>query len=116
MSLRSNSRAANVPAEKTHGKINLCRWMPEADADGDLYGENGERMPYYPARPRQQPPYELAWDGALGDFRTLVLEMRRMRPRRLGRKGVILGSADDAFAQNHRRCRSRSAYLRQHLC
>jgi len=31
--------------------------------------------------------------GALGDFRTLVLEMRRMRPRRLRRKGVILGSA-----------------------
>lgn len=24
----------------------------ESDAEGDLYGENGERMPYYPARPR----------------------------------------------------------------
>jgi transposase len=24
----------------------------ENDAEGDLYGENGERMPYYPARPR----------------------------------------------------------------
>ena len=62
MSLRINSRAANFTAEKTHGKINLCQWMPEPDADSDLYGENGERMPYYPARPRQQPPYELAWD------------------------------------------------------
>ena len=62
MSLRINSRAANFTAEKTHGRISLCHWMPEADADGDLYGENGERMPYYPARPRQQPPYELAWD------------------------------------------------------
>ena len=25
----------------------------ERDAEGDLYGENGERMPYHPARPRQ---------------------------------------------------------------
>ena len=25
----------------------------DRDADGDLYGENGEKMPYYPARPRQ---------------------------------------------------------------
>ena len=24
----------------------------EGDAEGDLYGENGEKMPYYPARPR----------------------------------------------------------------
>ena len=24
----------------------------ESDAEGDLYGENGEKMPYYPARPR----------------------------------------------------------------
>jgi hypothetical protein len=68
MSLRINSRAANFTAEKTHGKINLCQWMPEADADGDLYGENGERMPYYPARPRQQPPYELAWDPNAWQF------------------------------------------------
>ena len=28
--------------------------QPESDAEEDLYGENGERMPYYPARPRQQ--------------------------------------------------------------
>ena len=54
MSLRINSRA-----EKTHGKINLRQWMPEPDADSDLYGENGERMPYYPARPRQQRSDEL---------------------------------------------------------
>ena len=114
MSLRSNSRAANVPAEKTHGKINLCRWMPEADADGDLYGENGCHTILLV--PGNNLLMSLLGTGALGDFRRLVLEMRRMRPRRLGRKGVILGSADDAFAQNHRRCRSRSAYLRQHLC
>ena len=62
MSLRINSWAAKFTVENTHGKINRCQWMPEADADGDLCGENGERMPYYPARPRQLPPYELAWD------------------------------------------------------
>jgi hypothetical protein len=62
MSLRINSRAANFTAENTNGKIDLRQWMPEADAEGDLYGENGERMPYYPARPRQQVPYELVWD------------------------------------------------------
>lgn len=27
--------------------------IPDLDADDDLYGENGEKMPYYPARPRQ---------------------------------------------------------------
>ena len=32
---------------------------PGHDAEGDLYGENGERMPYYPARPRQQRSDEL---------------------------------------------------------
>src|SRR5215472_15883798 len=26
---------------------------PERDPEGDVYGENGERMPYHPARPRQ---------------------------------------------------------------
>lgn len=26
---------------------------PERDPEGDAYGENGERMPYYPARPRE---------------------------------------------------------------
>ena len=62
MSLRINSAAANFTAENTHGKINLCQWMPAADADGDLYGENGELMPYYPARPREQRSYELARD------------------------------------------------------
>jgi len=29
------------------------RSRPDRDADGDLYGENGEKMPYYPARPRR---------------------------------------------------------------
>jgi hypothetical protein len=62
MSLRINFRATNFTAETSHGKINPCQRMPEVDADGDLYGENGERMPYYPARPRQQRSYELAWD------------------------------------------------------
>jgi hypothetical protein len=62
MSLNINSRAASFTAENTHGKINPCQRMPEVDADGDLYGENGERMPYYPARPRQQRSYELVWD------------------------------------------------------
>jgi hypothetical protein len=66
MSLRINSRAGNFTAEKTHGKINLCQWMPEADAYGDLYGENGERMPCYPARPRQQPRYELSPEFGYG--------------------------------------------------
>ena len=62
MSLRINSQAPNVTPENTQGKSNFHQWMPEADAEGDLYGENGERMPYYPARPRQQGPYELVWD------------------------------------------------------
>jgi hypothetical protein len=57
MSLWINSRAAKFTAENAHGKIKPCQWMPEADLDGDPYGENGERMPYYPARPRQQRPY-----------------------------------------------------------
>ena len=26
---------------------------PEHDPEADAYGENGERMPYYPARPRE---------------------------------------------------------------
>ena len=68
MALRINSRAANVTAEKIHGKIALRQWMPEADAEGDLYGENGERLPYYPARPRQQRSYELAWDQSAWRF------------------------------------------------
>ena len=29
------------------------RHRPERDPEGDAYGENGERMPYYPARPRE---------------------------------------------------------------
>jgi len=32
---------------------------PDHDAEGDLYGKNGERTPYYPARPRQQHSEEL---------------------------------------------------------
>jgi len=62
MSLKMNSQAPSFTAENTPGKIDFRQWVPEADAEGDLYGENGERMPYYPARPRQQVPYELVWD------------------------------------------------------
>jgi hypothetical protein len=62
MSLRINSQAPSFSAENTRGKIDFRQWVPWADAEGDLYGENGERMPYYPARPRQQGPYELVWD------------------------------------------------------
>jgi hypothetical protein len=29
------------------------RHRPERDPEGDAYGENGEQMPYYPARPRE---------------------------------------------------------------
>jgi len=29
------------------------RSRTDRDADDDLYGENGEKTPYYPARPRQ---------------------------------------------------------------
>jgi hypothetical protein len=44
---------------------------PERDAEEDVYGENGERMPYHPARPRQPRSGELAYepldrDGSLG--------------------------------------------------
>ena len=62
MSLKMNSQAPSFTAENTPGKIDFRQWVPEADAEGDLYGENGVRMPYYPARPRQQDPYELVWD------------------------------------------------------
>jgi hypothetical protein len=62
MTLRINSLAPSFTAENTQGKTKFRQWVPEADAEGDLYGENGERMPYYPARPRQQGPYELVWD------------------------------------------------------
>ena len=58
MSLRINSQAPSFTAENTQGKTDFRQRVPEADAEGDLYGENGERMPYYPARPRQQGPYE----------------------------------------------------------
>jgi hypothetical protein len=33
---------------------------PERDPEGDVYGENGERMPYYPARPSQSRSGEVA--------------------------------------------------------
>jgi hypothetical protein len=62
MSLKINSQAPSFTAKNTQGKIDFRQWVPEAGAEGDLYGENGERMPYYPARPRQQGPYELVWD------------------------------------------------------
>ena len=62
MSLMINSQAPNFAAENTQGEMNFHERMPEADAEGDLHGENGERTPYYPARPRQQVPYELVWD------------------------------------------------------
>jgi hypothetical protein len=39
------------------------RHRPERDLEGDAYGENGERMPYYPARPRELPSGVVA--GAL---------------------------------------------------
>jgi len=35
---------------------------PEHDPEADVYGENGERMPYDPARPRQFCSEELARD------------------------------------------------------
>src|SRR6516164_584373 len=35
---------------------------PERDPEGDVYGENGERMPYHPARPREFCSEELARD------------------------------------------------------
>ena len=62
MSSGINSQAPSFTTDNTQGKIDVRQWVPEADAEGDLYGENGERMPYYPARPRQRGPYELAWD------------------------------------------------------
>ena len=41
---------------------------PERDAESDAYGENGERMPYYPARSRELHPGEPA--------RTALTEMQ----------------------------------------
>jgi hypothetical protein len=72
MSLKINSQAANSTAKTTQREINFRQWIPEADAECDLYGENGERMPYYPARPRHQDPYELVWNQ---NAWRLVLEM-----------------------------------------
>jgi len=40
-------------------RVARCRAPVE---EQDPYGENGERMPYYPARPRGQGSYELVWD------------------------------------------------------
>jgi hypothetical protein len=34
---------------------------PERDAESDAYGENGERMPYHPPRPREVRSGELAY-------------------------------------------------------
>ena len=62
MYLKINSQAPNSTAKNTQREINFRQRIPEADAEGDLYGENGERMPYYPARPRHQDPYELVWN------------------------------------------------------
>ena len=62
MTLRTNSEAPRIIPENTQGKSNRHQWKAEADEEGELYGENGERMPYYPARPRQQHSYELSWD------------------------------------------------------
>ena len=33
---------------------------PESNPEGDVYGENGERMPYYPARAEQSRSGEVA--------------------------------------------------------
>ena len=68
MSLRINSQARRVIPENTQGKSNRHQWIAEADEEGELYGENGERMPYYPARPRQQHSYELFWDQNASRF------------------------------------------------
>jgi hypothetical protein len=62
MSLRINSQAPSFTAENTQEKTKFRQSVPEAVAEGDLYGENGERMPYYPARPRQEGPHEFVWD------------------------------------------------------
>jgi hypothetical protein len=42
---------------------------PERDTESDAYGENGERMPYHPARPRQLRTGELARDAFDRDAR-----------------------------------------------
>ena len=41
----TDSAALNAVGREQH--------RPERDPEGDAYGENGERMPYYPARPRE---------------------------------------------------------------
>lgn len=80
MSLRINSEAPSVIPENTQGKSNFHQWIPEADSEGDLYGENGERMPYYPARPRQQGPYELVWDQNARRFSSVGADARDTNP------------------------------------
>ena len=47
----------------------------ESGAEGDLYGENGERMPYYPARPGNK----VLTSGAPSKFRYLNAPKRSNR-------------------------------------
>ena len=76
MSLKINSQAPSFTAENIQGKIDFRQWVPEAGAEGDLYGENGERMPYYPARPRHQDPYELVWNQNAWRFSSAATRAR----------------------------------------
>jgi hypothetical protein len=56
----TEARAAPLSSKPRDGGSELPR--PERDPEGDVYGENGERMPYHPARPRQPCSDELARD------------------------------------------------------
>jgi hypothetical protein len=37
MTLRINSQAPSFTAENTQGKTKFRQWIPEAEAEGDLY-------------------------------------------------------------------------------
>ena len=56
----TEARAAPLSSKPRDGGSESPR--PERDPESDVYGENGERMPYHPARPRQFCSEELARD------------------------------------------------------
>src|SRR5215471_5040141 len=47
----TEAQAAPLSSKPRDGGSGSLR--PERDPEGDVYGENGERMPYHPARPRR---------------------------------------------------------------
>jgi hypothetical protein len=84
MSLRINSQAPRVIPENTQGKSNLHQWIPAADAEGDLYGENGRGCRTILLVPGNTILTSFLGTRTLGDFHALGLVLE-MLPRKRGR-------------------------------